>query len=69
MATGVAGLRAAGVSHLAVMALANTRLDASEAWALVPEGFDYLGAPSYNETDDLLQFNVENDGVIFPMLD
>ncbi len=69
VASGIAGLRAAGVSQLAVMALANTRLAVSEAWALVPEGFDYFGDPSYNETDDLLQFNVENDGVIFPMLD
>ncbi len=69
VAAGIAGLRAAGVSCLAVMGLVNTCLDVRDVWALVPEGFDYFGDPSYNETEDLLHFNAKSGGIIFPMID
>ncbi len=66
---GLARLRDAGVSHLAVMGLVNTSLNAQEVWKLIPEGFANLGDPLFNEADDLLQFTQQTGDMLFPMLD
>ncbi len=66
---GLARLRDAGVSHLAVMGLVNTSLNAQDVWKLIPEGFDNLGDPLFNEADDLLKFTQQTGDMLFPMLD
>lgn len=66
---GLARLREAGVRHLAVMGLANTRLNVEEIWKLIPEGFEHLGDPLFYEVDDLLRFSHGSGGMLFPMLD
>ncbi|MCF6178291.1 MAG: amidohydrolase [Geopsychrobacter sp.] len=66
---GLARLREAGVSQLAVMGLVNPDLDAQQVWQLIPEGFENLGGPLFNEADDLLEFNRQSGGMLFPMLD
>jgi hypothetical protein len=67
--TGLARLRTAGVSHMAVMGLVNLSLNEQDAWKLIPEGFDNLGDPFFNEADDLLEFTQQNGAMLFPMLD
>ena len=67
--SGLARLRAAGLSHLAVMGLANTRLDQDEIRRLIPAGFEHLGDPLFYEADDLLRFERDSEGMIFPLLD
>lgn len=62
-------LRNAGLRHLAVMGLVNPSLKAEDVWKLIPEGFDNLGDPLFNEADDLLQFTRQNGSLLFPMLD
>jgi len=69
VASGLARLRQAGVSHMAVMGLVNTSLNAEDVWKLIPEGFEHLGDPLFNEADDLLQFTRQSDAMLFPMLD
>ena len=69
VAGGLARLREAGVRHLAVMGLVNSSLNAQNVWKLIPEGFDNLGDPLFNEADDLLQFTQQNGDMLFPMLD
>ena len=66
---GLAQLRKEGVSHMAVMGLVNTSLNAQEVWKLIPEGFENLGDPLFNEADNLLQFAQQNGSMLFPMLD
>ncbi len=66
---GLAQLRKAGVSHMAVMGLVNTSLNAQDVWKLIPEGFENLGDPLFNEADELLEFSQQNDPMLFPMLD
>lgn len=66
---GLARLRAAGVSHLAVMGLINTDLDEETVWKLIPPGFDNLGDRLFNEADHLLQFARQNGPMLFPMVD
>jgi hypothetical protein len=66
---GLASLREAGVSHMAVMGLVNPSLNAQDVWKLIPEGFDHLGDPLFNEADALLQFTHQNGAMLFPMLD
>ena len=56
--SGLARLRRAGVRHLAVMGLGNTRLDVDEINRLIPEGFPNFGDPLFNEIDLLLQFTL-----------
>jgi len=67
--SGLAKLRNAGVSHMAVMGLVNTRFSVQDIWKLIPEGFDNLGGPLFYEADDLLQFTRENGEMLFPMVD
>jgi len=67
--SGLARLRRAGVRHLAVMGLGNTRLDVDEINRLIPEGFPNFGDPLFNEIDLLLQFTRQSDGMLFPMID
>ncbi len=67
--SGLARLRKAGLRHLAVMGLVNRSLNAQEVWKLIPEGFDNLGDPLFNEADFLLQFAQQNGELIFPLLD
>ncbi len=62
-------LRSEGLSHLAVMGLVNTSLNAQEIGKLIPQGFDNLGDPLFNEADDLLQFTRQNGTMLFPMVD
>lgn len=69
VSSGLARLREAGVSHLAVMGLVNPSLNAQDVWKLIPEGFDNLGDPLFNEADDLLQLTQQNGDMLFPMLD
>ncbi len=69
VAAGLARLRAAGVSRLAVMGLVNTTFDEENIWKLIPEGFDNHGDPLFYEVDDLLRFNRDSDGMLFPMID
>ena len=69
VAAGLARLRAAGVSRLAVMGLVNTTFDEENIWKLIPEGFDNLGDPLFYEVDDLLRFNRDSGGMLFPMVD
>lgn len=66
---GMARLRTAGVSQLAVMGLVNPCLGAEDVWKLIPEGFENLGDPLFNEADELLHFTRQTDGMLFPMLD
>ena len=66
---GLAQLRKAGVSHMAVMGLVNPGLNAQDVWKLIPEGFENRGDPLFNEAQALLQFTQQNDSMIFPMLD
>ncbi|WP_020678312.1 amidohydrolase family protein [Geopsychrobacter electrodiphilus] len=66
---GLARLRRAGLKHLAVMGLANTRLKRDEIIRLIPEGFENLGDPLFNEADALLSFSEKSEGLLFPMLD
>ncbi len=67
--SGLAILRNAGVSHMAVMGLVNTSFNVQDIWKLIPEGFDNLGDPLFYEADDLLQFTRENGEMLFPMVD
>ncbi len=69
VARGLASLREAGVSHLAVMGLVNPSLNEQDVWKLIPEGFENLGDPLFNEAEDLLQLTQQNGGMLFPMLD
>ena len=66
---GLARLRKEGVSHMAVMGLVNTSLNAQDVWKLIPEGFENLGDPLFNEAEDLLRFTHQNGTLLFPMLD
>ncbi len=66
---GLADLREAGLSHLAVMGLVNPGLNTQEVRRLIPEGFDNLGDPLFNEADALLHFTRQSEGLLFPMLD
>lgn len=66
---GLARLRSHGVSCMAVMGLINTSLDEQAVWKLIPDGFENLGDPLFNEADDLLQFARQNGSMLFPMLD
>ncbi|ORJ59256.1 amidohydrolase family protein [Geothermobacter hydrogeniphilus] len=66
---GLAGLRQAGVRQMAVMGLVNPDLDEREVWKLIPEGFDNLGDPLFNEADLLLELTRQSDRMLFPMLD
>lgn len=67
--SGLARLRRAGVRHLAVMGLGNTRLDVDDINRLIPDGFPNFGNPLYNEIDLLLQFTRQSEGMLFPMID
>jgi hypothetical protein len=69
VSSGLARLRRAGVSHMAVMGLVNTRFNVQEIRKLIPEGFDNLGDPLFYEADDLLQFTRESGAMLFPMID
>jgi hypothetical protein len=69
VAAGLARLRSAGVRHLAVMGLVNTRLAVEDVRKLIPQGFDYFGDPLYDEADDLLRFTHDSGGMLFPMID
>lgn len=62
-------LRKAGLSHMAVMGLVNTSLSAQNVWKLIPEGFENLGDPLFNEAETLLQFTHQSEGLLFPMVD
>lgn len=66
---GLERLRAAGVSRMAVMGLVNASLNAQEVWQLIPEGFDNLGDPLFNEAAWLLQLAQKSGEMIFPLLD
>lgn len=66
---GLETLRHAGLAHMAVMGLVNTSLNEQDAWKLIPEGFENLGDPLFNEANDLLQFTHQNGRMLFPMLD
>lgn len=66
---GLTRLREAGVSHLGVMGLVNTSLNAQDVWKLIPEGFDNLGGPLFNEAEDLLHFTRQSGTMLFPMAD
>ncbi|RLB67996.1 MAG: amidohydrolase [Deltaproteobacteria bacterium] len=66
---GLETLRDAGLAHMAVMGLANPSLNEQDAWKLIPEGFENLGDPLFNEADDLLEFTHQNGAMLFPMLD
>jgi hypothetical protein len=67
--SGLARLREAGISQLAVMGLVNNDLNEQDVWKLIPQGFENLGDPLFNEADALLQFAQQSDGMLFPMLD
>jgi len=69
VSSGLAILRNAGVRHMAVMGLVNTRFSAQDILKLIPEGFDNLGGPLFYEADDLLHFSRENGEMLFPMVD
>jgi Amidohydrolase len=69
VAAGLARLRRAGVSQLAVMGLVNTRFNAEEIARLIPAGFANLGDPLCFEVDSLLQLSQRNGAMLFPMVD
>lgn len=69
VARGLVLLRKAGLSHMAVMGLVNTRLNLQNVGKLIPAGFDNLGDPLFNEAEDLLQFTRQSDAMLFPMVD
>jgi hypothetical protein len=62
-------LREVGVRRLAVMGLVNPSLNEEDVWKLIPEGFENLGDPLFNEVEDLLRFSRQSDGLLFPMID
>lgn len=69
VSAGLARLRHAGVSTMAVMGLVNTCFGEEEIRQLIPEGFENLGGPLFYEADDLLRFTRDSGGMIFPMVD
>ena len=66
---GLQQLRKAGVSQLAVMGLVNPSLNAQDVWQLIPQGFENLGDPLFNEAADLLELTQQHGELIFPLLD
>ena len=66
---GLTRLSEAGVRHLAVMGLVNPVLDGEEVWKLIPEGFENLGDPMFNEAEALLELRQQTGELIFPLLD
>lgn len=69
VAHGLDRLRQAGVRHLAVMGLVNPSLPADRVGELIPEGFENLGDPLFNEADWLLQCAGQSWGMVVPLLD
>ncbi len=69
VAAGLSRLRNVGVCHLAVMGLVNPSLNAEDVWKLIPQGFENLGDPLFNEADALLEFTRQSGGQLFPLLD
>lgn len=66
---GLNELRNAGVRHMAVMGLVNPSLDEQDVCKLIPEGFENLGDPLFNEADDLLELTRQSGAMLQPMLD
>lgn len=62
-------LRKQGLTHMAVMGLVNTHLDAKSIWNLVPDYVENLGDPLLNEVDNLLELVRQNGSILFPMVD
>jgi len=69
VASGLERLRRAGLRRLAVMGLFNPRSNPEDIWQLIPEGFENLGDPYFEETALLLQLSRQQGELLFPMLD
>lgn len=69
VARGFELLREAGLSHMAVMGLINPSLNAQNVRKLIPDGFENLGDPLFNEAEALLQFTRQSNAMLFPMVD
>ena len=67
--SGLSELRNAGVRHMAVMGLVNPGLNEQDVCKLIPEGFENLGDPLFNEADDLLELTRQSGAMLQPMLD
>jgi hypothetical protein len=66
---GIEALRAAGLRHMVVVGMVNTRLDAVRAAELLPGFAENLGSPLCNETEELLEFTRLAAPTILPMVD
>jgi hypothetical protein len=62
-------LRAVGVSHLVVVGLINTRLDAEAMWDLIPRYVENRGNPLFHEAEDLLALAEANRPALLPFVD
>lgn len=62
-------LRRAGVRHLVVVGLVNTRLDTDAMWDLIPQYVENRGDPNFHEVDDLLGLAALSDQMIVPLVD
>lgn len=69
VARGLERLHEAGLRHMAVMGMVNTRFDASTIWNLVPGYVENLGDPLFNESAALLELTRQNGSMLFPMVD
>lgn len=62
-------LRQAGVRHLTVAGLINTKLDSDSMWGLIPDFVENRGDPLFNEVGNLLKFTGLSDQMIVPLVD
>lgn len=69
VARGLDDLRCAGLKHMVVLGMVNTRLDSQAMWGLVPDFVENRGDPLFHEADDLLELTRLSDRVIVPFVD
>jgi hypothetical protein len=62
-------LRQAGVRHLVVVGLVNTRLDRKQMWNVIPEFVENHGDERFFEVDNLLELTRLSEGMIVPLVD
>lgn len=69
VARGIRALRQAGLRHIAVMGLVNTRLNADAIWNLIPDFVENRGDELFYEVPNLLELSRLNAPTILPLVD
>lgn len=69
VAEGLAVARAAGLRHMVVVGLVNTRLDRDGLWSLIPTYVEHRGDPLGHEADLLLELARRNAPTLLPFVD